>query len=218
MLGWLKTPPNLLKSFVDNRVAEIQSLTETYQWRHVNTQDNPTDLLHNTWWNGPSWLFLDENKWPDLPFISSSSLPELRKTFSVLPCNNLYPWNNFSHFTRIQSVTAYILRVLNNCRPTNKNSIFISVDELNSSFSLLVKLSQKESYSSDLYILKQNKNVRSKSIILNLNPFLDENGIIRVGGRLKNSSNPIKNTLFCYLRSIIDFSGISCHFYTVVQD
>ncbi|CAH2006544.1 unnamed protein product [Acanthoscelides obtectus] len=74
VLGWLQTSPNLLKPFVANRVAEIQRLTETFEWRHVPTCDNPADivsrglnpkqLLHSKlWFHGPSWLSSPDD-WP----------------------------------------------------------------------------------------------------------------------------------------------------------
>lgn len=45
VLGWIKQPPNKLKTFVSNRVAEIQELTSTDTWNHVSTKENPADLL-----------------------------------------------------------------------------------------------------------------------------------------------------------------------------
>ena len=34
-----------LKTFVSNRIAEIQNLTRTVEWRHLATNDNSTDLV-----------------------------------------------------------------------------------------------------------------------------------------------------------------------------
>lgn len=36
-LQWINTQPHLLKTFVANRVAKIQSLSDTRQWKHVPT-------------------------------------------------------------------------------------------------------------------------------------------------------------------------------------
>lgn len=43
-LHCIMTQPHKLKTFVSNRVAEIQEITQTHEWRHVPTQDNPADL------------------------------------------------------------------------------------------------------------------------------------------------------------------------------
>ncbi|XP_043258052.1 uncharacterized protein LOC122400593 [Colletes gigas] len=45
VLHWLTTSPHSLKTFVANRVAEIQEKTHIPDWRHVPTQDNPADLI-----------------------------------------------------------------------------------------------------------------------------------------------------------------------------
>ncbi|XP_043258051.1 uncharacterized protein LOC122400592 [Colletes gigas] len=66
-LHWIKTPPHLLKTFVANRVNEIQTEARPNKWFHIATADNPVDfvsrgqlpsqLLENTMWKfGPHWL------------------------------------------------------------------------------------------------------------------------------------------------------------------
>ncbi|XP_076547398.1 uncharacterized protein LOC143305950 [Osmia lignaria lignaria] len=45
VLHWLRTSPHLLKTFVANRISEIQSETTISDWRHVPTTDNPADLI-----------------------------------------------------------------------------------------------------------------------------------------------------------------------------
>ncbi|GBM23660.1 hypothetical protein AVEN_117406-1 [Araneus ventricosus] len=44
-LSWIDTPPHLLKTFVSNRVAQIQELTKKYHWSHITSKNNPADLL-----------------------------------------------------------------------------------------------------------------------------------------------------------------------------
>ncbi|GFV03290.1 integrase catalytic domain-containing protein [Trichonephila clavipes] len=44
-LVWLNTPANRLKTFVANRVAKVQELTEGLQWNHVPSVLNPADLV-----------------------------------------------------------------------------------------------------------------------------------------------------------------------------
>ncbi|GFX42216.1 integrase catalytic domain-containing protein [Trichonephila clavipes] len=67
-LAWLNTPPaNRLKTFVANRVAKVQELTEGFQWNHVPSVLNPADLVSRglrpcdlpnlrLWWHGPQFL------------------------------------------------------------------------------------------------------------------------------------------------------------------
>ncbi|XP_072377793.1 uncharacterized protein [Diabrotica undecimpunctata] len=66
-LAWIRTSPNLQKTFTSNRVSEIQSLTENLKWRYISTHDNPADIVSRglyprdildseVWWHRPSWL------------------------------------------------------------------------------------------------------------------------------------------------------------------
>ncbi|GFT35059.1 integrase catalytic domain-containing protein [Trichonephila clavipes] len=39
------SPPHQLKTFVANRVSNIQALTANYQWKHISSPDNPAHLI-----------------------------------------------------------------------------------------------------------------------------------------------------------------------------
>ncbi|XP_050494394.1 uncharacterized protein LOC126875562 [Bombus huntii] len=45
VLHWINTSPHTLKTFVANRVAEIQQKTHTSDWRQIPITDNPADLI-----------------------------------------------------------------------------------------------------------------------------------------------------------------------------
>src|SRR6185503_3988674 len=66
-LKWIAGSSSRWKTFVANRVSEIQTLLKHQQWRYVKTTENPADLLtrgisasdlksSKLWWNGPEWL------------------------------------------------------------------------------------------------------------------------------------------------------------------
>ncbi|GFQ77818.1 integrase_H2C2 domain-containing protein [Trichonephila clavata] len=44
-LSWINTSPHLLKTFVANRVSQIQQLSKDFQWRHIPSECNPADAL-----------------------------------------------------------------------------------------------------------------------------------------------------------------------------
>ncbi|KAJ8962240.1 hypothetical protein NQ318_018212 [Aromia moschata] len=86
-------------------------------------------------------------------------------------------------------VTAYILRFKNNLlSPTNKQIGPLSPIELETALTTLVKLVQAESFSHELNNLKNKGTVDNKSKLLKLNPFIDDTGLIRVGGRIRYSN------------------------------
>ncbi|GBN90087.1 hypothetical protein AVEN_148487-1 [Araneus ventricosus] len=80
VLCWLQKEPCYLKTFVANRVSEIQRLTNVDQWRHVSSHDNPADLISrgvdpdrlfesSLWWSGPE--FLTHGSYPERDITST---------------------------------------------------------------------------------------------------------------------------------------------------
>ena len=76
-LQWMKKPPSSWKTYVGNRVAQIQELYEFEQWRYVPTKENPADLLSrgmlasnlincSMWFNGPTFLEEERDLWPKI--------------------------------------------------------------------------------------------------------------------------------------------------------
>ncbi|XP_050308277.1 uncharacterized protein LOC126744768 [Anthonomus grandis grandis] len=202
VLGWLRTSPNLLKQFVDNRVAEIQKLTSTFTWNHIVSQENPADLvsrglkpkqliISDLWWHGPKWLFLNEHEWPISNNVISNDLPEMRNCIFLTKTNtkSLFPFERFSNLLKIKRVMAYVLRFVNNARTpkNNRQNSFLTCNEINDAFNKLIKASQVESFVDELSILSSKRQLPKPSNILSLNPFIDDQGIMRVGGRLSNS-------------------------------
>ncbi|XP_033361548.1 uncharacterized protein LOC117239823 [Bombus vosnesenskii] len=87
VLHWLNTSPHTLKTFVANRVSEIQTKTSIRDWRHVPTDDNPADLISRgqtpeeflrptIWQHGPVWLYQSEGYWPTWALTPQIEVPE----------------------------------------------------------------------------------------------------------------------------------------------
>lgn len=204
VLGWLKfkTTTSKLKIFVANRVAEILELTDLSSWRHVPTALNPADLVSRgvdpkavneikLWWEGPSFLLKPEHCWPDTQSQQDeiTVLPEV-KVLSVQTVEEPFLFHRYSNLKVLQRVVAQILRFYNNCKfPNNKINIScpLQVTELENSLKTLIKMAQKTSFNRELLILSKNQPLSSKSSLSSLSPFLDSDGIIRVGGRIAAS-------------------------------
>lgn len=206
VLGWLRMPPNLLKTFVQNRTAEIHELTKNNPWRHVRSENNPADFISRglnlgalctskLWWNGPQFL-LDNNLdfCTDSKINSDINLPELKSSttrglLSHQETENWFPFSRFSQYNRIRRAAAFVLRFVYNARnKVNKRTGSLSVDELNESELLLARLAQHESYQDVYECLSKKRSLKGKHASLTkLNLFLDNKNLIRVGGRLENS-------------------------------
>ncbi|XP_066253588.1 uncharacterized protein [Euwallacea similis] len=74
-----------------------------------------------------------------------------------------------------------------NFKAYKKRKHHFKVEELNEAQIILVKLAQYETFHKEIDELSKNNRLASDNRILNLNPFLDSAGVLRVGGRLTNS-------------------------------
>ncbi|XP_045763002.1 uncharacterized protein LOC123865810 [Maniola jurtina] len=83
---------------------------------------------------------------------------------------------------------AYVKRFIHNAQsPSNKLSGALDVDELREAVNTLARLSQQESFP-EYNTLRNNKPLAKRSQLMKLSVFIDENDLIRVGGRLYNAS------------------------------
>lgn len=200
-LTWIHTPSYRLKVYVANRVTEIQDLISPHCWKHVPSSDNPADCAsrgllphllqdHPLWWNGPIWFQEDCSKWPNFKFtpLSEDSVPDIKTVplpaLATLTSAPFEPLARFSCWGILLRVMAYVLRFVQNCRNKTKSGL-LSSDELAQSTEVICKIVQNECFSEDIRNLKNNKMVSAR--LRNLNPFVDENNVLRVGGRLSNS-------------------------------
>lgn len=197
-LAWIRASPNKWKTFVANRVADIQNRTDLEDWNHVRSQQNPADMISRgvsarelmdseLWWKGPPLLSNvvqhDLQLEQDEKELELEAVPELRSSVSccLTASGNFDIFARVSSFSKLKRVIVYIVRWKTKIRGP------CQVSELEAASDILVKLAQRQSYGSDLHSLKKEGCVVPTSKILSLNPFLDRKGIIRVGGRLSRS-------------------------------
>jgi hypothetical protein len=206
VLSWLSGEPTQWKVFVANRVSEIQSQTDSDRWYHVKGEENPADIisrgllpsqLRNSklWFHGPSWLHSHPDTWRCnhiSNYARSENIPEVKTNAFVTQCElNLEILRRFSTFPKLQRVIGYCKRFISNCRKVKTERIAgnrLSPQEICASTNTILKLVQLESFHQELSLLKNNNLVSNKSKIKSLNPFIDHTeGLIKVGGRLRNS-------------------------------
>ncbi|GFX04812.1 integrase catalytic domain-containing protein [Trichonephila clavipes] len=142
-LAWIKTEPHKLKTFVSNRVAEIQALSKDYHWKHVSSKNNPADLISR-----------------------GCNVDELLKNEMFI--NNI--------------------KAKESC---NKEK-YLTADEIKRSTEFLAKIAQLSEFKAEIDALKKGKGVSKTSKLKALDPFLDENSLLRVDGRLSNADLPFE--------------------------
>ena len=76
------------------------------------------------------------------------------------------------------------------CRPSrnNSSSIPLTVEELTNAENYWISYAQQECFFTEIESLKHKQVLPASSKLLSLRPFIDSNGILRVGGRQQNAS------------------------------
>ncbi|KAB0804414.1 hypothetical protein PPYR_01384 [Photinus pyralis] len=97
-------------------------------------------------------------------------------------------FTRYSTLSKLQRVVAYCFKFKNITLGKNKTlTNILSVSELEISLTALIKIAQHEQFSQEIRLLQKSQPLNNNSKLIFLHPFLDEHGVIRVGGRLKNS-------------------------------
>ena len=209
VLHWLVGSPRRFKTYAGNRVSNIVELLGPERWHHVSGLDNPADCAsrglfpselidHSLWWNGPEWLKLPSSSWPDQMQIPRSfTIPDKEKEVSFVAIAKLVgaliPLDQFSHFTHLKRVTAWIIRFWENCRAKSSNQqkrikSHLCVVELQKAEIYWLANIQRLHVNKEITNLKKGCRLNKSSPLIPLHPFLDADDLIRVGGREQNSN------------------------------
>jgi hypothetical protein len=198
VLIWLQDIPTRWNTYVANRVSEIQDITSNFVWHHVSSRDNPADILsrgtsseelwyNSQWWNGPSWLTQGEDSWPHSNIVMEGTPLEQRKhNVCMTNITGIEEISRFSSLKRLKRVMAYCFRFINNAKHSNdKKYGSLMVDEIEEALLRCIRQTQELFYADELKDMRAGQPIRKSSKLLALHPFLDKDGLIRVGGRLQ---------------------------------
>ena len=210
VLQYIQNESRRFHTFVANRVSEIQDSSELSQWRHVPGNLNPADdctrglraseiTTDSRWINGPPFLWQTEEKWPPQTSITRLIDDDVEVKASwvghIALDKSCFPdAEKYSSWTRFRRVVAWMCRFIHNARCPEAKRIrsTLTAAELEKSEEICVKRSQEESFAEDILALKKGKPLPSRSRLLSLRPVIDENGALRVGGRLSKALVPEK--------------------------
>ncbi|XP_045541485.1 uncharacterized protein LOC123722983 [Papilio machaon] len=191
-LGWIKGNPGRWNKFVGIRVSEIRNLTVPEKWNYVKSSENPAVIIsrgsepnalqeNKLWWEGPLWL--KKQNIPMKRVIIDTHEEEIRSYHaSTEEESNL--WDRFSELQRMLRVLTYCRRVFSK----NKSNKTLQVVEIQETLHKLLKIIQQREFETEYNALLKGGTVGKKGRIAALDPFIDEEGLIRVGGRLSNST------------------------------
>ena len=207
VLAYIKNQKKRLKVYVANRVEAILSLSDAEQWNYIEVKINPADHVSR----GVSPEVLEMSNWkegPDLEEVMkfeevSCVIPDddvevrsekivrvTRKSEFEDPMKKITEY--FSDWNKMKKSVAWLMKIKNRfrgCKVEKK----ITVEEMKEAEKMIIKYVQEEKFEEEIRSLRKDKEVGVSSSIRSLMPVMNEDGIICVGGRLKN----MKNTSVC---------------------
>lgn len=208
VLYWLQKPACNWQTFVANRVSEIQKFTSEVNavWRYVPSKDNPADLISRgtsakglqnceLWKSGPSWLTLEKEFWPIHPqahLSASVNEEKIVRAFIGLPSLSLNSLlDRISSLPKLLRIVGYALRFIHNAKQKEQRitTKVLQPEELEKALKVCVKSAQRQFFSEEINTLMlPNGALKGSSRLKTLNPLIDSEGLLRVGGRLENSN------------------------------
>ncbi|XP_063994835.1 uncharacterized protein LOC135172611 [Diachasmimorpha longicaudata] len=176
-LAWIRSPAWRWKDFVHNGVIKIQDTVPKAIWRHVSD--------HPLWWSEPSWINQDPEDWPQSTIDASKmDTPEVAKEAKPVPAHPARMkiskvaelLNRYSSMAKLLAVTATINRAIDRFsrRPTPPGPV-LTTRELNEA-RLLDFCREIISYQG-----------LARQGLAGWVGRLDDQVIVRLGGRLKNA-------------------------------
>lgn len=207
-LAWIKSPSYKWKTYVANRVEQIQKISEVNNWYYVASKYNPADcasrgqlpeqlITNELWWKGPEWLY--SNNYKNTKSNSEYHTQEEIRSKQVVVkhvqvSDDLL--DRFSTLTKAIHVIAICKRFTENTKDAMKNGrknieiknkqITFDVDDLEKAKITIIQMCQHQHFKMEINLLNSKKPILHGKL-KSLFPFIDNRGLLRVGGRLQNS-------------------------------
>ena len=224
VLAWLRSDPSRWNVFVANRVSEIQREIPSAVWHHVPSNENPADLAtrgisplqlrqSTLWWNGPEWAARPESNWPTISTNTHDTQLETRSPVCLAAVITPSPddfMERFSSLTRLERIVARCLRLFRHWHQKGPDPHGpLSCRELNDGYLRCARICQGSAFAEEITSLLVGQRVAKRSPLRALTPFLDDSGIIRVGGRIQDSHlsyderHPVILPRDCWLSNLV---------------
>ncbi|XP_045535769.1 uncharacterized protein LOC123721327 [Papilio machaon] len=203
VLAWLSDHPSRWKTFVANRTSEILTALDSTQWHYVDTKNNPADiasrgttptsLLNDSLWkHGPPWLLADTIAYCRPKAIMTKLEQRSVKVHAAEVTDDSIEliWSRFSSFRKLTRTLAYCRRFLNlKVAKALRTQLppYLTASEISDTIHRCLMLCQIVWFETEIEAIRAGKNVSKNNGLISLNPYLDDRGLMRVGGRIQNS-------------------------------
>lgn len=198
VLSWLRNKTKRFSKFVGFRTVEILDNSSPSEWRQVPSKLNIADVCtkwdkktikpnisEDIWFKAPTFLSQCEESWPHQNFESDDVTEEECCMIIDQPITNLNT-EIFTSWKEALNVISDCYRFIANLRmhPTNKFEGLRTNNELEKAKIWLLKMTQSQFYHEEMHCLHYQKHIKRSSALYKLSPYLDEDGLLRIKGRL----------------------------------
>ncbi|XP_033759487.1 uncharacterized protein LOC117341732 [Pecten maximus] len=214
VLGYLSNTTRRFYTYVANRVQKVLQTSRADQWSYIPTHDNPADQATrcsmtaknfdmSLWIKGPQRLQRVQGENPKdgylcFPLIDPEGDAEIRsdvKSFKL----SMKPYQGFGtarfeRFSRWENLVRAIMflknfarRLAGSVKGSDSHRQIKDTDLHICTEKQIIKQVQQEVFCKEIDCLLKGKALCKDSSIQSLSPFIDEDCVLRVGGRLNNS-------------------------------
>lgn len=197
-LAWIHATPSRWQTFVANRVSQIQENIDPKHFYHIAGVDNPADclsrgltpaqlLVHPLWFNGPRFANQPRSEWPlGKDYNIAGEIPEAKVT--VMTTTEVCPpsppifyelANRVSSWNKLLRIVMYVLRFI------KKLPLKFELSHLEYAELIVIRNLQSVHFADEIAKFKVGKVM--PPAFQKLRAFLDDDGVLRVGGRLTNA-------------------------------
>ncbi|PIK56556.1 hypothetical protein BSL78_06524 [Apostichopus japonicus] len=209
VLGYINNTSKRFYVYVANRVNRIRQSTQSNQWHYVPTEHNPADLasrptlaadlLSSAWFSGPKILNhmkeLELFETNDFDLVEPERDAEIRPEVTTLLTKvdklqlGSQRFQRFSSWQVLCRTIAGLIRVVLSFKKPGQGDwkalqMFCTPVELYRARSTIIRCVQQEIYPEEMTCIMKGRPIPNDSPIIRLNPVLDKDGVLRVGGRL----------------------------------
>ena len=202
VLGYIFNETKRFYVYVRNRVDRIRNSTRPKQWKYVPSAHNPADeatrsllaadLQDSKWLNGPRGFHYeqmeDSASYALVPPDSDSEVQVRKTTVDVRPMLGSHRFEQFSSWISLLKAMTYLLSVARTHHSDVSDVSNHTRASRRESQMFIIRTVQREVFSEEVHALEAGRPLPKDSKILSLSPYLDDCGVLRVGGRIREAN------------------------------
>lgn len=216
VLGYIHNESQRFYVYVHNRVQRIRQSTQPEQWRYVPTGSNPADnatrpvsagqLQSIDWLTGPSFLLKPESSPSNdnhFELVNATTDVELRPEVSALVTRfskkrlgtkRFERFSSWHVLTKAIALLRHIAQAFHKtlqdlkCHGWHSCKRGLTCTDLKGAELTVIKKVQEEAYVDEIDCIQKGQDLPGDSHLKMLKLFIDSEGLLRVGGRIKHSN------------------------------